>query len=199
MRLKNFLSPKYGIVLTPIIFAFSQLIILGYYWIFEGYAGNFTLTISAYVGLRLWTSIFFAICNLIIVILMLRYYLFARKKLSVVWFIFSLVQITGFIGLSICPHNVFMSDGTRETINFIHILMARMMFIAMFGMMLERLRLAGLNKSLSAKACLAFLAYGVIYIVSYASNWNVLWNLVLIWESGYIYAFMGALILSRPK
>ena len=69
MRLKSLLSPKYGIVLTPIIFAFSQLIILGYYWIFEGYAGNFTLTISAYVGLRLWTSIFFAICNLIIVIL----------------------------------------------------------------------------------------------------------------------------------
>ena len=199
MKLKTLLSPKFGIVLTPIIFGLSQVVILGYYWFFGGYAGKLNLTISKYVGLELWSSVFFAICNLLIVILMLRYYLVTWKKLSVIWLILSLIQTIGFIGLSICPHNAFMSDGTRETINTIHILMARMMFLAMFGMMLERLRLNGLKNSVSAKACLAFLGYSLIYIISYVSSWNILWDMVLIWESGYIYAFMGALILSRPR
>ena len=199
MKLKPLLSPKFGIVLTPVIFGLSQVVILGYYWIFKGYAGNLSLTISKYVGLELWSSVFFAVCNLLIVILMLRYYLATWKKLSVIWLILSLIQVIGFVGLSLCPHNAFMGDGIRETINAVHIFMARMMFLAMFGMMLERLRLNGLRNSISTKACLAFLGYSLIYIISYASGWSILWNMVLIWESGYIYAFMGVLVLSRPR
>ncbi len=199
MKLRSLFSPKFGIVLTPVIFALSQIIILGYYWFFGGYAGNLNLTISKYVGLELWSSIFFAVCNLFIVILMLRYYLVTWKKLSVIWLILSLIQTIGFIGLSICPHNTFMDEGAREIVNNVHIFMARIMFLAMFGMMLERLRLHGLKNSISTKACLAFLGYSLIYIISYASGWHVLWDMVLIWESGYIYAFMGTLILARPR
>ncbi|MBR2588793.1 hypothetical protein IKE84_00380 [Candidatus Saccharibacteria bacterium] len=198
MKLRLLQKPSYGIVITPIVFAFSQVVILGYYWIFENYAGNLALTISEYVGLELWSSVFFAICNIFIILLMFRYYLSMRKRMSTAWFILSIIQVVGFIGLSICPHNAFLSGEAREIVSQIHILMAKIMFLAMFGMMFERLRISKFKNTAVTRVCLAFLAYGIAYIICYASNWNIFWNSVLIWESGYIYAFIGALILTRP-
>lgn len=179
------------------IFAFSQVIILGYYWIIEGYFGNLTLTISRYVGLELWSSILFCVCNIIIAVLLLRYFISVRKRFSIIWFLLSLVEVVGFLGLSFFPHIGFGSEETRLIFADIHITFARMMFIAMFCMGLERLRIAVLKDNIATKATLAFLAYGLIYVIGYMAKWNVLWESMLIWETGYIYVFMAMLVLTR--
>ena len=79
-------------------------------------------------------------------------------------------------------------------------MLARIMFFAMFGMALERLRIAcgrdNRNK-FAAKICLAFLVYGIIYVFGYFIKDSFLWHIMLLWETGYIYAFMGMLILTR--
>ncbi len=198
MKMKPILkNPQYGIAFTPVIFAFSQVVILIYYWFFRGYFGDLSLTISMYVGLELWTSVFFAICNAVIIFLMARYYRANWKDLSPIWLIFGIVQLVGFAGLSLCPHVSFVDGKAGEVMVGMHILFARVMFVAMFAMGLERLRLATLKKRNIARACLAFLAYGLLCIVGNSSQWTMIWSPVFLWETGYIYAFMGMLALTR--
>ena len=217
-RLKKAIkSPILALGFTPLIFAFSQIIILGYYWIFEDYAGNLTLTISRYVGLNLWTSILFTICNFAIIAIMFRYYLSLRKSRSMLWFILSCLQASGFFILSIFPHNSFMENQTaREIVSNIHIIAARTMFISMFGMSIETLRLSYPNrlkflqnlpllrspKNLlipknTADICAFFALYGLIYVVIFLTKLDVTFGNTLIVESGYIYSFMAFLILTR--
>lgn len=216
-RLKKILkSPALALGLTPLIFALSQLIVLGYNWTQKGYAGNLTLTVSRYVGLELWTSILFAVFNLVIIIIMLRYYLALRKQRSTLWFIFGCVQVAGFFLLSIFPHNIFMEGQSREIVVNIHEVSARAMFIAMFGMTLETLRLSYPNHlkflqnlpllkspknlafpKITTPVCLFFLTYGIVYAISYTTRWAPIWDRVLILETGYIYAFMAFLLLTR--
>ena len=200
MDLKKYLKPQYGIAIAPLVFAFSQVIILGYNWIFGGYFGNISLTVSKYVGLDVWSSVLFAICNFVIGFLMVRYYLYAYKGLSKLWLVLGFIQLFGFIGLSIFPHTAFLVGDIEEFVVNLHIMLARIMFFAMFGMALERLRIAcnrdNRNK-FAAKICLAFLVYGIIYVFGYFIKDSFLWHIMLLWETGYIYAFMGMLILTR--
>lgn len=195
--LNDLRKPSIGLAVAPVIFAFSQLVILGYYWIFGGYFGDLTLTISRYVGLQLWSSILFAVCNILIIVLLLRYFWSVRKVFSPIWFLLSLIEVVGFIGLSIFPHVNFVPPETKEVFVNIHIGFARTMFVAMFLMGLERLRIARLKDDVATKATIAFLIYGIIYITGYSAKWNIMWGTMLIWETGYIYAFMAMLILTR--
>lgn len=196
---RNIAKPSIGLAMAPAIFAFSQIIILGYYWIFEGYFGNLSLTISRYVGLELWSSIFFCVCNFFIATLLLRYFISVRKKFSAIWFVLSLIEVIGFVGLSVFPHIEFGEPGIREIFVNTHIFFARTMFIAMFCMGLERFRLATRRDNFSMTATLAFIAYGLVYITGYSIKWPALWNTMLIWETGYIYVFMAMLVLTRRK
>lgn len=196
---RNIAKPSIGLALAPAIFAFSQIIILGHYWIFKGYFGNLTLTISRYVGLGLWSSVFFCVCNILIATLLLRYFIFVRKKFSTLWFVLSLVEVVGFVGLSVFPHIEFGEPNVREIFVNTHIFFARTMFVAMFCMGLERFRLSARKDNLAMTATLAFMAYGLVYITGYSIRWQALWSTMLIWETGYIYIFMAMLVLTRRK
>ncbi len=217
-RFKRILkSPVLALGLAPLIFAFSQVVILGYYWTSQGYAGNLTLTISRYVGLSVWSSVLFAICNFAIVTIMFRYYLSLRSSRSTLWFVLSCVQALGFLILSICPHNNFITDPIiREIVNSIHIVSSRLMFLAMFCMALETLRLSHPNhltalqdisflkapKKLlipknTTKICVFFAVYGLLYVIVFLAKLDALWGNTLIIETGYIYSFMAFLLLTR--
>lgn len=209
-------SPALALGLAPLIFALSQLIILGYQWITNGYAGNLTLTVSRYVGLELWTSVLFAIFNLAIIIIMLRYYFSLWKSRSLFWLILGCLQALGFFLLSIFPANVFMESPVRETVVNIHEFSARLMFISMFVMAFETLRLSYPNHlkflqkfklfkspskmsfpGITTKISLFFIFYGLIYLFTYLTKFDLIWSRVLILETGYIYAFIAFLLLTR--
>lgn len=217
-RLKKIIkSPVFALGLTPLIFAFSQFIILGYNWLFKGYAGDLTITISRYVGLNLWTSILFAICNFAIITIMFRYYLSLRKSRSMLWFILCCLQVAGFFVLSIFPHNTFITNqNLRDIVNNIHIIAARTMFISMFGVAIETLRLSCPNRlkflqnlpllktprtllipKNTANVCIFFALYGLIYVTVFLTKLDVTFGNTLIVESGYIYSFMAFLLLTR--
>ncbi|MBQ9017349.1 hypothetical protein IJ103_03895 [Candidatus Saccharibacteria bacterium] len=216
-KLKSLLkSPALALGLTPALFALSQLVILGYYWLANGYAGNLTLTISRYVGLELWTSILFAIFNLAIIIIMLRYYFSLKNSRSPLWLIFGLLQVLGFALLSIFPHNSFMSGDARTVIVNLHEFSARLMFISMFAMAFETLRLSHPNHlkflqkfklfqtksspslpAATTKVSVFFIIYGLVYLFAYSTKLPLIWDRVLILETGYIYAFMAFLLLTR--
>ena len=210
-------SPALALGLAPLLFGLSQIVILGYNWIFKGYAGNLSLTISRYVGLNLWTSVLFAIFNTAITIIMFRYYLSLRKSRSTLWFILGCLESLSFLALSFFPHNTFIENpDLRELINQIHVKSAHIMFISMFGMAIETIRLSRPNhlKTLQnlpllkspkrllipknvARICIAFILYGTFYFTAYLADWPAIKSRILILESGYIYAFMAFLILTR--
>lgn len=194
---QSLLKPSIGLAAAPVVFAFSQIVILGYYWIVGGYCGDLSLSISRYVGLGLWSSILFCVCNIVIAVFLLRYFISVRKRFSVIWFGLSLMEVIGFVGLSFFPHINFGTEEVRTIFVNMHLVFARMMFVAMFCMAIERLRVAALKDNIATKATLAFLAYGLIYITGYTARWNILEGSMLIWETGYIYVFMAMLILTR--
>lgn len=216
-KLKSLLkSPALALGLAPLIFTLSQLIILGYQWIANGYAGNLTLTVSRYVGLELWTSVLFAIFNLAIIIIMLRYYFSLWKSRSLLWLILGIFQVIGFAILSLSPQNVFLDEPYLTITSHIHDVGSHMMFIAMFAMAFETLRLCYPNHlkflqrfrlfkcpkevsfpSITPKISVFFILYGFFYLYVYITRWDVIWSRVLILETGYIYAFMAFLILTR--
>ncbi len=196
---ETIMNPRCGIVFVPLIFAFSFLVIIGYYWIFRGYAGNLVLTISRYVGLEIWTSILFFIFNIFIIILMLRFYLFSWRNYSKFWLFCALVQALGFIILSIFPHQSFLSGEIGDIVSGIHIFMARMMFMAMFLMGAEQLRLIVSKKMKPPKILLVFLLCGVFCFFGFSFQWKFVEDTILVWESLYIFLFMGSLVFSSNQ
>lgn len=216
-KLKSLLkSPALALGLAPLLFALSQIIILGYQWIIKDRAGNLTLTVSRYVGLELWTSILFAIFNFIIIVIMLRYYLSLWRSRSLLWLILSYFQVIGFAILSLSPQNVFLDEPYLTITSNVHDVGARMMFISMFAMAFETLRLSYPNHlkflqsfklfkspkkvsfpSITTKISIFFIVYGLVYLFVYITRWDVIWSRVLILETGYIYAFMAFLLLTR--
>ena len=218
-RLKKILnSPVLALGLTPLIFAISQIIILGFYWLNKGYAGDFTITVSRYVGLELWSSILFAICNLAIIIIMFRYYLYLRPSRSKLWFIFGCLQVAGFSLLSIFPANAFMPSPVREVVVNIHEVSARVMFASMLLMAAETLRFTFPNHlkflqklsltkfpkniiflKTATPACIAFIALGCLYLSAFFFKSPLYENFVLITETSYIYGFIAFLLLTQSK
>ena len=216
-KLKSLLkSPALALGLAPLLFALSQIIILGFQWLIKDRAGDLTLTVSRYVGLELWTSILFAIFNFVIIVIMFRYYLSLWKSRSLLWLILGIFQVIGFAILSLSPQNAFLDEPYLTITSHIHDVGSHMMFIAMFAMAFETLRLCYPNHlkflqkfrlfkcpkkvsfpSITPKISVFFILYGFFYLYVYITRWDVIWSRVLILETGYIYAFMAFLILTR--
>ncbi|MBQ3468322.1 hypothetical protein IJH19_02215, partial [Candidatus Saccharibacteria bacterium] len=90
------------------------------------------------------------------------------------------------------------------------------MFISMFVMAFETLRLSYPNHlkflqrfklfksprkmsfpSITTRISLFFILYGLVYLFTYITKWDVIWSRVLILETGYIYAFIAFLLLTN--
>ena len=109
-----------------LIFIAEFLGIMGYYWIFDGRAGDASLTISRYVGLNPWSCAVFLVCNLAISILVVYHLITACAKRGVIWRFLMYVFAMAFLALSVSPH--LPDEGMSSTI---HRFFAGVMFVDM--------------------------------------------------------------------
>lgn len=173
------------------IFTLELLGIVGYYWIFQGYAGNTELTVSRYIGLSPVSSAIFLIGNLVIIVLAMIYMLESGIK-STLWRILIGVFAVCFLMLSICPH---VPDNAQ--IIFIHRFFAGGLFVSLLILAMVT---TSLTDSKLAKAfCFFYIVYGACYFTTYLSYLPNYSPYSLIIETLYIYGGLTILALAKPK
>ncbi len=174
------------------IFLFETLVIVGYYWLFGGYFGVASLTISRFVGLGLASALDFGIGNTLIVILLL-YYLSTHARIKYWLWHLLMVGFTGcLMALSIFPHLANDFAVAR-----VHQIFAAIMFVVMALAGIVSLIIAQ-HKSAIILATL-FVTFSIYFILSYISRPDYFTQNILFFETSYILAFFGLTICANSK
>lgn len=178
--------------IAGLIFTVELFGIVGYYWIFQGYAGNTTLTISRYVGLSPISILVFLVCNLAIITCIVLY-MFNSGIKKTFWRFLIYIYAVCFLALSICPH---VQEGGQ--IVFIHKFFAAGVFMSL---LLEAIITVGMTENKLARAFLfAFIIYAVCVSMGEINDLAYHNANVLIFESLYIYGgFITLLCAPLPK
>jgi len=179
------------LLIAWLIFIAEFLGIIGYYWLFDGYSGEASLTISRYVGLNPVTSIVFCICNLAIIVLM-AYHLMTRSKAQgFIWRFLTYCFIAAFMAVSICPHT---PDG--GTSSDIHQFFAGIMFVIMALTSLLNIFSSSAKNKARLIYAVTFTIYALFFIV--CDLFKVQWfmNGIFWYETAYLFGYFSLLMLS---
>lgn len=163
-----------------------------------GYGLHWDYSISKYVGLELWSTIAFAVGNMLVAAVAGRYAwkLGEAWKMPRMYFYSVFVMVVALIWLSMCPTVLCDVGEKKSLISWMHFVASRTMFLAMLivGAMLALYKKASeRTRTWSA----IFVAYGVICVLGYLMEGG--WFRLLVCESLYIDGFMGVLLVQKGK
>lgn len=164
---------------------------------------HFNYTISRYVGLRTWSAIVFAVGNLIVAGLMLKYLYGIADKWKmprwVYWLI--VVMLVALIELSAYPIGYFDPVGARygtSAPSLIHGIFSRVMFASML-VLIGMVILCALASRQTKIAAVIFMIYGLFCLCGYFSRVDWFENAVLVFESTYLLGFMVMCLMFKDK
>lgn len=164
---------------------------------------HFNYTISRYVGLETWSAVVFALGNFIVAGLMLKhlYGMAEGWKMSrwVYWLI--VVMLVSLIGLSVCPIGYFDPEWAKygtSAPSLIHGICSRVMFASMLVVMVM-VMLCALASKWTRIFAIFFVIYGVFCLYGYFSRVAWFEDVVLVFESLYLFGFMIMCLLLKGK
>ena len=174
-----------------VIFTINICATIGYYWLFGGYLGNISLTVSRYVGLEPWSAATFLACNLAVIALLVFYTTSLQvKRLS--WHLLVCTFAISFLALSLCPHRP-----TGDQIITIHRFFASVLFISLCCIATVTTSLT--SNRLARLFCFIYMFYGFHFIIAYANHLPYLMDNILIWETLFIYGGYVLYLLPEAK
>ena len=176
--------------ISLLLFALTCLIIIGCYWLFGGYSGNSSLTISIYVGLQLWSILVFCTVNIVIAIMLLNYILTNAKIRSFCWRALMIAFTIAYIGLSVAaktPNNDMMV-ATHQF--FSHSLFVIISLIALYTVLTAKDKLTRL-------IAILVVCYAVFFITCYLLKADFFMGGILWYESSFILSFFILIIVSN--
>lgn len=154
-----------------------------------------TYSISRYVGSATWSSVVFALANLIVAFCVLTYLYRVGEKWqfwrAYYWVV--VMMAVGLIGLSACPIGYFDLPGTAYATSapsHVHEICSRMMFICMLlvtGLVL----LCGKASRATRIVAAVYVAYGFVCVFGYATAAPWFLQHVLFFESCYLFGFLA--------
>lgn len=164
---------------------------------------HFNYTISRYVGLGTWSAIVFAVGNLVVAGLMLKYLYGMADEWKmprwVYWLI--VVMLVALIGLSAYPIGYFDPAGARygtSTPSLIHGICSRVMFAPML-VLIGMVVLCALASKQTKIAAVIFMVYGVFCLYGYFARVEWFENVVLMFESLYLFGFMVMCLMFKGR
>lgn len=172
------------------LFVLGYLTIIGYYWIFGGYFGNSSLTISIFVGLRPWSIVLFCAINIIVACLLVVYIKTQAKLDNRLWRFLMFAFIIAYVGLSIAaktPDNTISTD--------LHHFFSKSLFLIITFSTILTIIIA--EDSLTRFLASILSAYGIFFVVSYVLKSEIFMNNILWHESAYIYAFFALTLVAN--
>lgn len=166
-----------------------------------GYGLHLDETISHYVGLELWSAVFFTLGNIFVSIFMAMYlWRMGRvwKMPKLFYWVIVLLVVT-LIGLSVFPSGIY-NDGSGKTsiVTWAHMIMSRAMFTAMMLVAAMIVMCRRANK-IAHIANVIFLIYAVTCIGGFMTGAEWFTGHVMIFETAYLAAFMVVLAMCDEK
>lgn len=157
-------------------------------------------TISYYVGTTTETAVLFAALNFVTVGLM-GYYLLQMGQawlMPRIYYYLVVILAVAFVWLSVCP--VYYADflGHVSLVSRMHEVASRTMFVTMALIVLVMI----LNREVSVSTRwlgVAYLVLAVVSILGYLTHGAWFMPAILIWESGYIFAFLALMVAARRR
>lgn len=183
---------KRPVIIAGAIYTVAWLVIVLSAWLINLHRYDLGRTISAYIGFRKWTVVFYFICATIIFLLISIYIHNMKANLAK-----KLVYFVVFIcvwGCSIFPSNREWST----TISQIHLFFADgLMFTASFSFVLTMLTAKRKGQRIFS---IATFFYALFFIISLlVMKWNWFENTIFLWENLCIYLLIVELLLETPK
>lgn len=157
-----------------------------------GYGFHTDYSISKYVGLETWSAVMFALGNIVVAGLMLRYMydLGETWKLPRWFFWVVVVMAAALICLSAWPVGYFDVMGAGKSVpTRVHETSSRLMF-AMMLVVATVIMKTKQAKKWCRWAGMVFLVYGVICVVGYLTHASWFMNVMLFFEAFYLLSFM---------
>ena len=186
------------------IFVVSVLVIVLSHSFLEGYGFNLNFSISRYIGLEHWSAFFFFFCNLLNGCLLAQIFLSLGKKwkMNLLWKIAVFAVLLGLIVLSACPVGLFDETwGDFGTVSVLHRTFASVMFVS--SLVVTALTLPKVKDKKFILSGLAFIIYGVIFVICFKLEVEWFMNIFLPLEAlflGWFVFLIGFLEkLSREK
>lgn len=158
-------------------------------------------SISRYVGSGAWSSVLFAVGNLLVAGFIGGF----LWKLGEMWrlkrwfYYVVVVMVVGLLGLSFCPLGICDFAGRISTVSWLHQVFSRLMFVMMLlvAMMIAWQSRAGIVARLVGSC---FVAYGIVCAMGMLCHQSWFEQRVLIYETLYFVFFMAfLLILPQPE
>lgn len=174
------------------IFVVSVSIIVLSHSFLEGYGLHLNFSISRYIGLELWSAIFFFICNLFNIFLLIKFFLQFRRehRMNFFWQLAYIIMLIGFFVLSACPVGLFdVAWGEFGTVSILHRTFAGIMFTSAIIVMLSTIFKFKNNKKLLLSGLL-FSVFGIIFIVFFKLQIPWFMNVFLIPEALFLLWFV---------
>ena len=178
------------------IFVLSSFVIVGVHAFFEGYGFHSEYSISRYVGLDYWSWIAFAVCNIVNGELVFRYLAGVRKQwgMSNRWWFCSLWMLLMLICLSICPVGLFDETwGEWGVVSTIHRITSWTMFLLAVLTVIETF-IKFRNSKVIRNFGLILVGYGILCGAPILFGVNIVENLALFIEWGFLVAYMAFLL-----
>lgn len=157
-----------------------------------GYGFHTEYSISRYVGLEAWSAVMFALGNLVVAGLMVRYlYSLGETWKLPRWFFWVVVIMAGaLICLSAWPVGYFDVPGMGKSVpTRVHETSSKLMFAMMLVVAIVIMTTKQAQKWCRL-AGLVFLIYGVICVVGYLTHASWFMNVMLFFEAAYLLSFM---------
>lgn len=188
--MRKFFQNPLKIVLS--VFVISVLIVILSHSFLEGYGLHLNFSISRYIGLEPWSAIFFFVCSVFNIFLLIQFFLKFRKvhKMNLFWQIAYIIMLVGFLVLSACPVGLFDETwGDFGIVSILHRTFASIMFMsAVIVMFLTVLKFRN-NKKLLLSG-IFFMIFGILFITFFKLQIPWFMNIFLIPEALFLLWFV---------
>lgn len=157
-------------------------------------------SISHYVGLELWSAIFFTLGNIFVSIFM-AYFLWKLGeawKMPRLFYWLIVVLVVSLIGLSVCPSGFADMGDQISTVTWIHVLTSRLMFIAMM-LIAAMIVVCRHANALAHIINVVYLIYAVVCIMGFMEEQTWFLDAVMVFETIYLAAFMTVMAACDDK
>ena len=190
--MKKFLSGIRPMIMAGILYTIIAIIVVASAWAINLHAGDMSLTISEYIGLRQWTA--FVYFLFVIVIDFLVFYYVANTKISTHRIFLYCYIFTCVFGCAFCPWNPEWSEASTAVHNVCANSMMVAAAIAFISSVVKPADKRHRNFTIGA------LVYSLSFILLYGIiGWQPYLDTLFIWENAFIYILITELCLERPK
>ncbi len=165
-----------------------------------GHGFDISSSISHYVGLEIWSAIFFTLANVFVAILLGNYLwrMGEAWRMPKVFYWMIVILVASLIGLSVCPSGMFDTGESPSIITWVHILTSRTMFFVM--MLLSAMVIFCRRANTVAHAVnILFMMYAILCLVGFLTEDAWFMDAVMVYETMYLFGFMMAMALCDAR